>query len=373
MSAPKRLRRGALAVALTVTLAVVCCVGGTVAFFLDSLSHTDSNAYGFACGRAGLVDPNGKLLRAGELGEEQTRNAAIIIKVGQKLGVPPRGWVIAVATALQESRLINLGNLGPRNDHDSIGLFQQRPSMGWGTVDQLMDPEYASRKFYEKLLAIIGWQAMALTDAAQAVQRSAFPGAYADDEKLAAEVVNLLTDGAARAAGSVAELRCVLAGEISASGWTVPARGPIVSGFRTAERPNHFGVDIGVPKGTVVHAASSGVVIAALCNATGPNGAPWGCDRDGSAAVTGCGWYVDILHPGGVVTRYCHLVSRPEVVVGQQVAAGQPLGRSGSSGNSSGPHLHFEGHLNGDKSQNGAVDPILFMRNVGATLGGQQP
>src|SRR5262249_11253859 len=178
----------------------------------------------------------------GSLAPEQMRNAAIIVRVGQQMQVPPRGWVIAIATALQESGLRNLPNLGASNDHDSVGLFQQRPSQGWGTVAQIMDPEYASRKFYEHLLNVPGWQTMALTDAAQAVQRSAFPNAYAKHESLASLAVNLLTGGAANAVGALTTLRCAAAGEISASGWTVPAKGPIVSGFRTPSRPTHQGV-----------------------------------------------------------------------------------------------------------------------------------
>ena len=377
MTAPvpaRRRRQVALVIALTAALALLCCGGGTAAFFLDGLAgDSGSNTFAFGCGKATLVDPNGKLPRPGELSEEQTRNAAIVIGVGQKMGVPPRGWVIAIATALQESRLVNLGNLGSHNDHDSLGLFQQRPSQGWGTPEQILDPAYASRRFYEKLLTVHGWQTMALTDAAQAVQRSAYPDAYAKHEPLATLVVNLLTDGAARAVGSLVNLRCVQPGEISASGWTVPLRGPIVSGWRTPERPTHNGVDIAVPKGTEIHAAAAGVVITVVCNAIAPGGGPWGCDRDGSPAVLGCGWYVEILHAGNVITRYCHQVSRPLVQVGQQVAAGQPIGHSGSSGNSSGPHLHFEVHLNGDASFDGAVDPVKFMQDVGAPLGEPKP
>ena len=378
MTAPalsKRRQRIALAIAVSAVLALVCCGGGTAAFFLDGLAGDsgNSNAFSFGCGTAALVDPNGRLPRAAALSEEQMRNAAIIIGTGQQMKVPPRGWVVAIATALQESNLINLGDLGTHNDHDSLGLFQQRPSMGWGTPAQVLDPAYAARKFYEHLLAVRGWQAMALTDAAQAVQRSAYPDAYAKHEPLATLVVNLLTNGAARAVGSLVNLRCVLAGEVSASGWTIPVKSPIVSGFRTPDRPTHNGVDLGVPKGTVIHAAAAGVVITVVCNAIGPDDRPWGCDRDGSVSVLGCGWYVEILHAGNVITRYCHQVQRPIVTVGQQVAAGQSIGYSGSSGNSSGPHLHFEVHLNGDASYNGAVDPVKFMQDVGAPLGNPKP
>jgi hypothetical protein len=113
-------------------------------------------------------------------------NAGIIISVGRSLGVPDYGIVIALATAAQESGLENL-NYG---DRDSVGLFQQRPSAGWGTVAQLTNPTYASELFYggpnnpnrgrtRGLLDIAGWQQMPLTVAAQAVQVSAAPNAYA--------------------------------------------------------------------------------------------------------------------------------------------------------------------------------------------------
>ncbi|MET0494340.1 MAG: C40 family peptidase [Actinoplanes sp.] len=126
---------------------------------------------------------------------EQAGNAAVIIGVGQREGIPPRGWVIAVATSLQESRLINLGDLGAANDHDSLGLFQQRPSQGWGTPAEIMNPEHAATSFYEHLRAVPRWQSLPLTDAAQAVQRSAYPDAYADGEAQAAAIVAAYTGG----------------------------------------------------------------------------------------------------------------------------------------------------------------------------------
>jgi murein DD-endopeptidase MepM/ murein hydrolase activator NlpD len=79
---------------------------------------------------------------------------------------------------------------------------------------------------------------------------------------------------------------------------------------------------------------------------------------------------VDISHADGVITRYCHMIVRPLVTVGQQVAAGQQIGWSGTSGHSSGPHVHFEVHLRGDRSSSGAIDPVPFMRDHGAPLGG---
>src|SRR4051812_12633482 len=120
-------------------------------------------------------------------------NAAIIVSVGARLGVPARGWIIAVATAIQESSLINLPDLGDANNADSLGLFQQRPSQGWGTPAQIMDPVYASTKFFEHLQAVPGWQAMSLADAAQAVQHSGLPQAYGRWENDATHIVTTIT------------------------------------------------------------------------------------------------------------------------------------------------------------------------------------
>ncbi|HZN74426.1 MAG TPA: M23 family metallopeptidase [Micromonosporaceae bacterium] len=372
-TARRSAHRAGLVIALTAALALLCCGGGISAYFLGGLGGDNPVPLGgvFNCGRGGPVDPNGALPRLGALGEEQIRNAAIIINVGAKMQVPPRGWVIAVATALQESYLRNLGNLGSRNDHDSLGLFQQRPSQGWGTPEQIMNPEYASRKFYEKLLQVDGWMTLPLTVAAQRVQRSAYPDAYAKHEPFAAQIVNLLADGAARAVGSLANLQCVAPGEIAASGWTVPVKGSIVSGFRTPDRPSHNGVDIAATRFTLIRSAAAGIVVVARCNVSAPDGGPWSCDRDGSPAHNGCGWYVDILHAGNFITRYCHMVSQPRVQPGDRVVAGQVIGQVGSSGSSSGPHLHFETHLDGDRSSAGAVDPQAFMRDRGAPLGAQ--
>ncbi|WP_406401929.1 C40 family peptidase [Streptomyces uncialis] len=115
-----------------------------------------------------------------ELPAEQIPHAKTIVATGISLDVPERGQVVALATALQESRLRNLDY----GDRDSLGLFQQRPSMGWGSPDQIRDPVYSSTKFYEGLLDTPGWQQMTVTQAAQAVQKSGFPDAYAQWEPL---------------------------------------------------------------------------------------------------------------------------------------------------------------------------------------------
>nr|WP_229401636.1 hypothetical protein [Micromonospora okii] len=126
------------------------------------------------------------------LDDAQLANAREIVKVAKKTGVGERGAVIGVATSLQESKLYNLGHLGAYNDHDSQGLFQQRPSSGWGSPDQITDPEYASTAFFEALKNVGGWRELPLTAAAQTVQVSAFPYAYAQWEEQAADIVQRL-------------------------------------------------------------------------------------------------------------------------------------------------------------------------------------
>ncbi|MET9185112.1 NlpC/P60 family protein [Streptomyces tendae] len=116
-----------------------------------------------------------------DLPAEQIPNAQTIVATGISLDVPKKGQVIAIATAMQESRLRNLNS----GDRDSLGLFQQRPSQGWGTAQQIRDPVYASEQFYKRLLKVDGWQQMKVTQAAQAVQKSGYPDAYAQWEDLA--------------------------------------------------------------------------------------------------------------------------------------------------------------------------------------------
>ena len=121
---------------------------------------------------------------------EQARNATTIARVARDRGLPDRAVVIALATAQQETRLRNL-NYG---DRDSLGLFQQRPSQGWGTPAQVQDPIYAAGKFYDGLVQIPGWDTGRLTDVAQRVQRSGFPEAYQKHQAMAEELTAALTD-----------------------------------------------------------------------------------------------------------------------------------------------------------------------------------
>ena len=129
---------------------------------------------------------------------EQGANAATIAAVARSRGLPARATVIALATAQQESRLRNLDY----GDRDSLGLFQQRPSQGWGTEAQVQDPVYAAGKFLDRLVEVRGWESGRLTEVAQAVQRSGFPEAYQQWEPMAAALAGALL------AGSPAALSC---------------------------------------------------------------------------------------------------------------------------------------------------------------------
>jgi NlpC/P60 family protein len=142
-----------------------------------SIGPLDSG--GVALGR--VTDPS-------QLSPEQRYNAEVIIGVGKGMGLPPRAWLIGLATAMQESQLRNI-NYG---DRDSLGLFQQRPSQGWGSPTQVTNPTYAATKFYQHLQNVPGWDQLPVTAAAQTVQRSAFPDAYARWETLAAKLMATL-------------------------------------------------------------------------------------------------------------------------------------------------------------------------------------
>jgi len=159
---------------------------------------------------------------------DQLTNASIIVSVGAGRGVPVRGLIVAVATAIQESSLRNLGDLGEANDHDSLGLFQQRPSQGWGTPDQLLDPVYASNKFFDKLLTVPNWQQLPLTEAAQAVQISAYPDAYAKWEADATALVALSVGMYGGCTGGDGQSG---AGESLPADFTIPADTPLPVGI----------------------------------------------------------------------------------------------------------------------------------------------
>jgi hypothetical protein len=154
--------------------ALVVAAAVLVGVAWDSQSHGSPPVPG-RCTVAGVSSP---------LTAEQVANAATIAQVGRDRGLPERAIVIALATAQQESRLRNLDY----GDRDSLGLFQQRPSSGWGTPEQVQDPVYAAGKFYDHLVNVPGWETGDLATVSDAVQHSAFPRAPGQWEELATKL-----------------------------------------------------------------------------------------------------------------------------------------------------------------------------------------
>jgi cell wall-associated NlpC family hydrolase len=169
---------------------------------------------------------------------EQVPSAKTIVATGLAMGIPARGQIVALATSLQESGLRNL----TYGDRDSLGLFQQRPSKGWGTSTEILDPVHASTKFYEALEQVSGWQSLSVAQAAQAVQKSAFPDAYAKWEPLATALQKALEP--------------LLAPTGSATPTPAPSgsapTGPVHTGIGGGCAPSGDGTDFGViPPGSV--------------------------------------------------------------------------------------------------------------------------
>src|SRR3954468_4755901 len=182
---------------------------------------------GFVLVRLGagpLPDPEGcKADVAGsrvDLSTDQAQNAAAIAAVAVRRGLPARAVSIALAAAFQESKLHNL----TYGDRDSVGLFQQRPSQGWGTREQIADPRYASAKFYEELRRIPDWQELPLNDAAQQVQRSGHPTAYSKWEATGVTVAQALSGAEGAAVACKYSTRTLGKQEVGPDGLTPRAR-----------------------------------------------------------------------------------------------------------------------------------------------------
>ncbi|WP_172833845.1 peptidoglycan DD-metalloendopeptidase family protein [Nocardioides scoriae] len=308
------------------------------------------------------------------LSAEQTRNAATIVSVGRGMGVSPRGQLVALATASQESRFLNYandglgGDLGPDqrgvgrslrlphqavgSDHGSIGVFQQQWPW-WGSMSDLMNPATSAAKFYKRLLQVPGWQTLPVTRAAQAVQRSAYPDAYADDEALAVRLLGQL-EGADVSTTEAWGVDCSTP-EVVGGPVTLPVsdrdaasdrRNFGSSGGRWAR--GHTGTDFSLPCGTPVVAATSGRIVIR------------------TDQVWAGRWLVQVsTGEGSLTTWYAHM-QRVTVSDGDVVRAGQQIGEVGTLGNSTGCHLHFEVHPRGGSIYEDAVDPSEWLnRHVG--------
>lgn len=319
------------------------------------------------------------------LNKTQLTHAATIIETGSQTdGVTRDGIQIALMAALTESTLRMLANTsaypdsssypndGNGSDHDSLGLFQMRPAAGWGTVAQLMDPTYQARAFFggptgpnypspRGLLDIPGWQQMDKGEAAQAVEVSAYPDRYRNYEPVAHTILTALTRPASNGGSDpvVAETSRVVfplpAGTwIKTSGYGIRVH-PI-----TGVAKLHSGTDYAAPIGTPIVAAADGIVT-----------------RAGPAA--GFGYLIVIDHTVAgqrVGTGYAHMyISGIHVAVGDRVSAGQHIADVGSSGYSTGPHLHFEVYPGGPGHPTTNSEPWLAAHaaeGIDTPTGGKQ-
>ena len=296
------------------------------------------------------------------LDKTQLTHAATIITVGgQTAGVGRPGVVIALMAALTESTLRMLANTGTYpesgdypndgngSDHDSLGLFQMRPQSGWGTVADLMNPQYQARAFFggpdgpnfpspRGLLDIPGWQHMDPGEAAQSVEVSAYPDRYQNYQPVAEAIVTALTRPAPTSENNdgtdapvVPETRRIVF-PLPEGSWVKTS--PF--GWRTdpinGQRAFHAGSDFAAADGTPILAVADGVVI--------------------SASYTDAGGGVIVIEHTvdgeRVASKYIHMWQTGiYVTAGQTVSAGEHIGDVGSSGHSTGPHLHLQIHPGG--------------------------
>jgi hypothetical protein len=167
--------------------------GGRVALALAVVGAVAGIGIAVQQGLGPLADPQECVAEVGghtvRITHEQAEYAALIAAVGEQRGLPARAISIALATAYQESKIVNIDY----GDRDSLGLFQQRPSQGWGTPAQVLDPYYATNAFYDALVEIDGYEDMRITEAAQRVQRSGFPEAYEDHAEDARALASALS------------------------------------------------------------------------------------------------------------------------------------------------------------------------------------
>ncbi|WP_224392865.1 C40 family peptidase [Pseudonocardia sp. ICBG1293] len=171
---------------LSVVLLVTAAIGALAV--VAALGITGGR---FGCGPDGGLGGGAQAVDGVDWSAEQTENAATIVARTVERGLPRRAAVIAISTAIVESRLVNVTH----GDRDSLGLYQQRPSQGWGPPAQVLNPVAATDSFLDRLLNLPGWSTMPPGTAAQAVQRSAFPDRYAPQEAPAAELVEQLWVG----------------------------------------------------------------------------------------------------------------------------------------------------------------------------------
>lgn len=338
--------------------AVPVLVLGTV-FSLLLLSGSDSAAACNPDGGSGSsisIDPETvpDTTIAG-YGHEQLVNAAHIIHAGKDLGLGVRDQTIGVMTAMGESGLRVLDH-GDTAGPDSRGLFQQRDNGAWGSYEDRMDPYTSSRNFFAAMMKIEDRDSLEPTIVAHRTQRNADPYHYTKLWDAAVAVVEGLSGVDTGLNPGNGDQVCsggsLVPGEVNPDGWATPSSGPLTSPYGWRMHPIHqelrfhYGVDLAAGCGAPIWSVNDGVVI-------------------GRGFTPGGNGYLTIDHGAGVLTRYLHMYDSGMFVnVGDEVKGGQQIAEEGSSGQSTGCHLHFEVLVNGEN-----VDPAQFMAQVGITLG----
>ncbi|KHL01680.1 hypothetical protein LK10_15460 [Sinomonas humi] len=265
------------------TLVVALVLAGTGVYIASAVLNR---------GEAPIVEGCTALLNGNEesLATDQAANASLITAIAVRRGLPARAATIAIATSMQEAKLRNI-NYGDKAGPDSRGLFQQRPSQGWGSEEQLMDPVYATNAFYDALVKVPGYESMTVTEAAQKVQRSAFPEAYSQQEDLGRAYASALTGN------SEASLNCTL---------RKPDAAGDPSTVRSALEEDYGQTAVGVVAGKTVSVQASGTLAWSVAQWAVANAKGMGVTRvqvDGQAWIRDGdkGWSAAQNPPGVVV------------------------------------------------------------------------
>lgn len=343
----------------------------------------------------------------GSYDKKQLKNAAVIINEAKEAGLKQQGAIIGLMTGMQESSLrvlandgaweykeptrvmtreqwnearkvviksLDLPHEGVGHAWDALGIMQQRPSAGWGSVEQIMNPSYAAKKFFEGLKKVPNWESLPYELAAEKVQVSGQPDNYAN-QRADAEMLYAALQGAKVEVSKDKEsyAKCEDGGDtrkpdakdsydgkVSDSGWVFPVKKISMIQYNYGEYRGqypHAGEDFSAPKDTPIFAAADGQVIRASC-----------AKADLVVGRSPCQIQIDHGKSGKtrITTLYVHMYQSGVLVkVGQEVKAGDQIGKVGTNGNSTGYHLHFEVWLN-----KALQNPVTFLKEHGVKIPG---
>lgn len=343
----------------------------------------------------------------GNFNKKQLANAAVIINEAKKSDLKQQGAIIGLMTGLQESSLrvlandgtweykeptrvmtreqwdaarkvvitsLDLPHEGVGHAWDALGIMQQRPSAGWGSVEQIMNPSYAAQQFFDRLKKVPNWESLPYELAAEKVQISGQPDNYAN-QRADAEMLYAALQGAKVEESEdkqpyakcedggdtrTPDAKDSYDGKVSDSGWVFPVKEISMIQYNYGEYRGqypHAGEDFSAPKDTPIFAAADGQVIRASC-----------AKSDLIVGRSPCQIQIDHGKAGNkrITTLYVHMFESGVLAkVGQEVKAGDQIGKVGTNGNSTGYHLHFEVWLNKELQ-----NPVTFLKDHGVKIPG---